>query len=43
MTNTIIKFAGDTTVVGLITGGGKFAYRRKGQRLNLDFKWRNLD
>ena len=31
--NTIVKFADDTTVVGLITGGDELAYRDEGQRL----------
>ena len=32
-TNTIVKFADDTTVVGLITGGDESAYRDEVQRL----------
>ena len=27
--NTILKFADDTTVIGLITGGDETAYRRE--------------
>ena len=32
-TNTIVQFADDTTVVGLITGGDESAYRDEVQRL----------
>jgi hypothetical protein len=32
-TNAIVKFAGDTTVVGLISGGDETAYREEVQRL----------
>ncbi|KAI2667379.1 RNA-directed DNA polymerase from mobile element jockey [Labeo rohita] len=38
--NIIIKFVDDTTVVGLITGGDKSAYREEIKRLMV---WRNQD
>ncbi|KAI3376013.1 hypothetical protein L3Q82_016545, partial [Scortum barcoo] len=36
--NTIIKFADDTTVIGLITGDDETAYRERLRRLNMDSK-----
>ena len=40
--NTIIKFADDTTVVGLISGGDETAYREEVQRLSTRCAENNL-